>query len=292
MKRVIPACIIASALLLPAACAGPDTAPDKGQIALIEASRRELATAVAERDQLLALVTEISSSMDRIKHLENMLTLTRTAPDENKTQRAIIMDDITLVRATLRERREKLSELESQLRQSTLYTEELQATINALRHLINTQAAELESLLSRLSAASERIDSLSSTVDSLSTSVMLTASELDSANRTSAMLADELNTCYYVVASKSDLKRHSIIETGFLRSTRLLPGDFDREFFTVTDKRRLSALPLASGKVKILTNHPDGSYTLSDGADGHKTLLITDSLRFWSLSNYLVVQTD
>ena len=43
--------------------------------AVAEASREELADAVSDRDQLLGLVNEISSSMDRIKQLENILTV-------------------------------------------------------------------------------------------------------------------------------------------------------------------------------------------------------------------------
>jgi len=50
-------------------------------------------------------------------------------------------------------------------------------------------------------------------------------------------------------------------------------------------------LPLHSARVKILTNHPAGSYKLTDD-DGGKRLVILSPDKFWSLSNYLVIETD
>ena len=41
----------------------------------------------------------------------------------------------------------------------------------------------------------------------------------------------------------------------------------------------------------MLTNQPEDSYTIVD-ANGHKVLQITNPGKFWSLSNYLVIQTD
>lgn len=70
-----------------------------------------------------------------------------------------------------------------------------------------------------------------------------------------------------------------------------MEGYFDRGSFAVQDKRTLTAIPLPGRKAKILTNHPEGSYELTE-ENGRKTLRITDAHRFWSLGNYLVIQTD
>ena len=48
---------------------------------------------------------------------------------------------------------------------------------------------------------------------------------------------------------------------------------------------------LHSKKAKVLSNHPDESYTIVDN-DGVKELKIIDPVGFWELSNYLIIQID
>lgn len=46
-------------------------------------------------------------------------------------------------------------------------------------------------------------------------------------------------------------------------------------------------------KMKILTPVPTGSYKIIDDTNaGGKMLVITDSTKFWSLSKFLIIQTD
>ena len=96
--------------------------------------------------------------------------------------------------------------------------------------------------------------------------------------------------CYYAVGTRDELKEHRLLETGFLRRPRLLEGDFDRDFFTAGDKREMHLIALPGRKAKLLTNHPEGSYSLHRDDDGSQQLEITDPALFWSMSNFLVVE--
>lgn len=289
-EKMKPLIVITAAIsiILPA-CANKEHATE--QVSLMEASRQELATAIEERDQLLSLMKDISVSMDRIKYLEQLMTVSGTHVKESPSQRSKILADITSVQRTLKERREKLSQLESQLEQSALYTDELKSTVNILYNQISTQSKDIASLRNQLSKANETIDSLSNTVDSLNITVATINDDLDSAQEKSEQLTNELNACYYAIATKSELKEHQIIETGFLRKSKLMKGDFDRGFFNISDKRTLNDIDTRSGKIKILTNHPSGSYEIK-GDGSNKTVRILEPDRFWSLTNYLVIQTD
>jgi len=102
---------------------------------------------------------------------------------------------------------------------------------------------------------------------------------------------NNLNTCYYVIGSKKELKAHKIIESGFLRKTKILEGDFEMSYFTKADRRTLNDIPLHSNKAELLTNHPKDSYELVDHG-GTKTLHILNANRFWEKSNFLVVKID
>lgn len=282
--------IIAIAIsMMLSSCGNKDKTQE--QTSLLDASKQELATALEERDQLLGLVKEISTSMEQIKHLENIMTISGTKSLENPAQRAHILSDIATVKKTLQSRRDKLIELEGRLQKSSLYTEELKSTIEALRNQIDSQTADIEALRSLLTKANQQITDLSNEVDSLNTTVTTVNQNLSEAEAASLLLENELNTCYYVVAQKSQLKEHHIIETGFLRKSKLLKGDFDKGFFIIGDKRNLSTIDLKSNKVKIYTNHPEDSYEIT-GQHKNKILTITDPKKFWSLTNYLVVQID
>lgn len=261
------------------------------QLSLMEASRQELATAVEERDQLLLLVKEISVSMDQIKHLEKVMTVSGTHAKENPSQRTRILSDISSMKHTLKQRREQLAQIEAKFEESTLYTDELKSTIKVLYTQIDTQTREIELLRNQLTRANEKIDSLNITVDSLNSTVANIHDDLDMAKMTSAQLENELNTCYYIIAPLSKLKKHQILETGFLRKSKLMLGDFDKGSFVIGDKRNMHTLELHSNKVRIHTNHPQDSYKITDN-NGEKILEILIPEKFWSLGNYLVIQTD
>lgn len=289
MKKTLLAGL--GALLALSACNQKNETEEAHKQAIADASKVELQNAVADRDQLFLLVNEISQGMDQIKDLENILTVNANAGGETPSQREQIQADIASIQKALQERREKLAELEKKLNNSTLTNNNLRSTIATLRNQIDTQSNEIESLKTILTAAKARIGELNTAVDSLNTTVTTVTAQKDEAEQQSVDLANELNTCFYAVGSKKELKDNEIIETGFLRKTKIMDGDFDRNFFTTADKRTLTTIPLHSDKAKVLTNQPESSYVIED-VDGQKVLRITNPASFWSLSNYLVVQIN
>ena len=289
MKKTLLAGL--GALLALSACNQKNETEEAHKQAIADASKVELQNAVADRDQLFLLVNDISQGMDQIKDLENILTVNANAGGETPSQREQIQADIASIQKALQERREKLAELEKKLNNSTLTNNNLRSTIATLRNQIDTQSNEIESLKTNLTAAKARIGELNTAVDSLNTTVTTVTAQKDEAEQQSVDLANELNTCFYAVGSKKELKDNEIIETGFLRKTKIMEGDFDRNFFTTADKRTLTTIPLHSDKAKVLTNQPESSYVIED-VDGQKVLRITNPASFWSLSNYLVVQIN
>lgn len=281
--------IFIAAAIATASCT--DSKPAESQQSLMDASRQELVDALGERDRLLALVKEISAGMEQIKQMENMLSVDTGADMESAGKRARILADIKALRLTLQERRKRLEELDGKLKESVFYTDELQGVIDAIGHQIDAQASEIRRLQKTIESANSRISMLTSEVDSLCITVETTRMQRDSVESVSESLENELNACYYVVAPKSVLKEHNIIETAFLRKTRLMRGDFDKGVFRHADKRNGIAIDCGSGSIKIYTNHPDGTYSIVEQS-GRKILHITDPQRFWSLGNYLIVQTD
>ena len=70
-------------------------------------------------------------------------------------------------------------------------------------------------------------------------------------------------------------------------------GDIRTSDFTKVDKRDFTELDLKTKKAVILSRHPLTSYTLLPKSAEDKTLIlkIKDYNRFWSTSDYLIIQT-
>ena len=108
------------------------------------------------------------------------------------------------------------------------------------------------------------------------------------------MTQDEaLNTVYYALGTNKELKEQKIVEGGGLFSSKkVMEGEFNKNYFTAVDMRKLHDIPFDSKKAKLLTNHPEGTYELQKDNEGYLTLVITNPDSFWSLSRYLVVELN
>lgn len=290
MKRTLSITVIALAII--ASSCGGDKPKQPSTEETLQLTQSELAQAVADQDSLLSLMNDISAGMARIKELENILTSPSALNNETPDQRQQIKDDIQSIQNELQARRDRLDALEKKLRKSQNQNSILQKSIETLRAQIDEQDKTIASLRTSLAEANIHIEALTRNVDSLNSTVAIVDQARQEAEDRSQNLSNELATCYYAMGSKSELKEHKLIETGFLRKTKVMPGDFEASFFTRADKRTLSLLPLHSAKAKVLTNQPADSYTIESDANGMKSLRITNPERFWEVSNFLVIQTD
>ena len=250
-------------------------------------------TANAERDSLMELMTDIAAGMDQIKELEDIVSvnnLSSETPDRKKQLR----NDIVVIQQSINKHKQRLEELERRLKQSTNYNSKMEKTIASLKQQLEDQQKTINGLTSQLEAAHIQIKNLNTSVDSLNAVNKTVVKEKEAAQEETKQLTkevDNLNTCYYVIGSKKELKANKIIESGFLRKTKILQGDFEMSYFTKADRRTLSEIPLHSAKAQLMTNHPQDSYEIVDQG-GSKVLRILNVSRFWEKSNFLVVKVD
>ena len=254
-----------------------------------------LATIRAEKDTLAALMMEVSDGMSQILDMQNQMSvenLNNDSPDK-KIQ---LRNNILAIQQGIVEQKQRVAQLEKRLKQSTNYSDAMKKQIASLKQQLDHQESIINSLTAQLQAAHVTIKNLNTKVDSLNTENAHVTSAYNSASaraqeetQRANNLVNEMNVCYYVVGSKKELKRQKIIETGFLKKTRVMEGDFTQSYFTKADKRTLNRIALHSKKAEIMSRHPSGSYVIEDEG-GQKVLKITNPSRFWELSNYLVVK--
>ena len=259
---------------------------------LINANKEALAQAVADRDSLISLYNDIALDITQIKNLEQIISISNSSGENLNNSN--LKDDLQAIKATLQQRQEKLQKLEQQLKSSKLNNSKLEKSIELLKAQILSQKNEIDSLSNALSIAKTQIQNLQIDNESLSQTITTISNEKAAAEELANNAindVNELNRCFYAIGTKKELKKNNILETGFLKKTKILQGEFDTTFFNSADKRTLTTINLHSKKAKVLTNHPEESYTIED-IDGQKVLNITNYQQFWNLSNYLVIQVD
>lgn len=251
-----------------------------------------LRIALANQDSLLVLMNDVADGMARIKQMENILNSTTDLTAESQDKRRQIRDDIQAIQQTLQMRRDRLAELEKKLKDNTSYSATLRKSIETLKKQIADQEGTINTLRNELASANIHIEQLTANVDSLSSEVATVSAAKEQAQKEATNLNNELNTCYYALGSNKELKEHKLISTGFLRKTKVMPQDFEQSYFTKGDKRTLTTIALHAKKAKVLTNQPADSYQITESPNGSKVLKITNPTRFWSVSNFLIVEVD
>ncbi len=256
-----------------------------------------LATIQAERDTLASLMAEVSDGMNQIVEMQNLMTGTNIA-GESADQKTRLRNNVVAIQQAINERTQRVAELEKRLQKSSVYNDDLKKQVASMKLQLEKQQQMINNLTKQLEAANVEISTLNTRVDSLKTenttvSANLTAERAKTAEQQEHItnLNNEMNTCYYVVGSKKELKKQKIIETGFLRKTKVMEGDYTQSYFTKADKRTLTQIQLHSQKAEVMSKHPSGSYVIEE-AGGQKVLRITNPGNFWNLSNYLVVKID
>lgn len=265
------------------------SAPAENLDSINNVLRDSLQLAKAEMDTLMALMNDVSSGLAEIKDIEKIISTT-DINSETSDRREQLRNDVALIRQNVLDRLKKLDKLEASLLKSNQLNEQLKSTIGNLRKQLQDQQLMIDDLTKKLETAHQQIRTLNTRVDSLRDENVEVNNQRQQAQAENVRLTNEMNECYYVVGSKKELKQHKIIETGFLRKTKIMEGDFSRSYFTKADKRTLNQIALHSKKAKVLSKHPAGTYEIID-QNGQKILQIKSSA-FWELSNYLVIQVD
>ncbi len=257
----------------------------------VDSLTTKLQGALATQDSLFVLINDIADGMSQIKSIENIVATPGNLNGESASAKRQLRNDMESIQQALQQRRERLAELEAKLKNMSGKSDAMLKTIDNLKSQIAEQETQIVTLTNQLAAANMRIATLDAAVDSLTTTVVTEKAERKEAQQQARQLSDELNTCYYAIGTKSELQKNDIIKTGFLRKTKILEGEFEHNYFTSADKRTLTEIPLHSKKAKVITNQPKGSYEII-GDGGQKVLKILDATKFWSISNFLVIQVE
>ena len=248
----------------------------------------------AELDEMLGTFNDISEGFRLINAAENRVDLNRNAVGEGSlSAKEKIADDIEFIRKQMEENREQIAKLQQMLKESKNNSAQLKRAVNQLTKELEDKMQRIEELQAELAAKNIRIQELDEAVSGLTAARQQLESENAAKSATIAAQDKDLNTAWFVFGTKSELKEQNILKTRFLGKGEVMKEDnINLNYFTKIDIRTTNQIRLYSKGAKVLTNHPNGTYTLEKDDKGELTLKITNAKEFWSVSKYLVIQVD
>ena len=283
-------------LLLPLLTWQCTTGPSKTEL-LQEKDSLLLVTAEKEiqLNRFIENMGEIEANLRLIKEKENIISIQAETGDTQGHAGEQINQDIQLIYDLMVQNKERIQQLERQAKAAGVDQGKLNKLISGLEQQLQEKTEEIivlqEQLAQRdltITHMSGELMELSYSIDSLRQVSEATRSQLD---RTT----EERYSAWFAIGTRSELREKNIItREGFLffGSTKVLKEDFDKQYFNQVDVRKATQFDLYSSKGELLTSHPAGSYELTTGEDGTLILVVTDIESFWSISKYLVVQTN
>ena len=252
-----------------------------------------LQSALSQRDadyqQLDEFLAVVATGLDSIAMQENALfNPSKESPVPNQ---ATIKAQLAQFKETLRNQRERITELEKQLKQGKGNAKQMQLIITTLKTQIAERENQIAALQEELKDKDITIDGLRKHMTALTQQNAAQQTVITAQNDVIAEQDSQLNEAFIIIATKSELKEAGLLEGGFLKKAKLNTQAIDPNMAKSVDIRECTEITIPSKNPKILTQMPNDSYTIEKG-DKNSVLRITNAGRFWSVSRYLIIQAN
>ena len=234
-----------------------------------------------EYNAALGIISDVENSLSAIRDAEGLMLI----KGENNTQRDQLNSELIQIKEQMAENRSRLDSLSNVLEKSNKDRSYLRNTVKKLQAQLAEKEATIVAMQEQLAQKDEEIAGLNTQVSNLNEDLTKVTAEKDEQSRIIADQITEINTVYYVGATKKALKAN-----GILTSKYILRQEVPAETFTKADKRELTEIVFETKKARVLSAHPTESYTIVS-KDNQSVLQITNPELFWSVTKYLVVVT-
>lgn len=233
----------------------------------------------------------IAEGLDSISIEEKELFLKNGDIEGKGLNRKRIQQNLAHVRDILSRHRERIAELEQKLENGDETHRQLRTIITALRQQLDAKDKELAQLKADLESNKKSITALTAQIKNLGEEKEDQAQMIQEQQELIKEQNDKLNNVYIKIGNKKELKKLGLLSSGLFKKTKVKYENIDLSQFEQVD-RSFNNISLPK-KVKILTPVPSDSYKMVDDTKtGGKMLVVTDSIKFWSLSKFLIIQTD
>jgi DNA repair exonuclease SbcCD ATPase subunit len=254
-----------------------------------------------ELEEYTLLINEIEAGLDSVA--KDQLAVAELNKEGYKSQKEKIDAMIAGIDRYMEANKKKMEALEKKLAGNSTKNAALEKIIANLKKDIEKKDTEIAALRSTIQGLEEKVGELTQTVAEKESQLAqknaeLSAREADlmEKQRTIDAKDTELNTAYYVVGTRKELRDAGIIkkEGGALGigKTVKLSEKLDNSKFKKVNIKTTGEFKIGIAKKKnLITPHPGDSYFFTTSGK-EVTLKIQDAAKFWSLSKHCVIEID
>ena len=269
-------------------------------------SAGEIADIVSERDSLRNenkrqqrkldnldnIVQIVNGNIDSIAAEESNL-FAPSSKEGGPVTKDQVLKNLSRLENLINNQKKRIAELENNMKQDDEQSgEEPDNQLVNLVASLKKQILQKDAQIAKLKEDLNKKDVDISRLQAQSAQQMQTISELD---RRSKMQQEALkrqdaalNQCYMAIGTKKVLESKGIIKKG-----KIVPSSaLDRSKFTRVDIRKFTEFSFEAKRPRILTPVPESAYEITTNDRKTYTISITNPGAFWSVSNFLIIQTN
>jgi uncharacterized coiled-coil protein SlyX len=234
-------------------------------------------------DETHARYSEALSSISTIQDSLNSIVLgpeaVRLTPSSYQNERGLtqsqgdeIMDRIAVLKAGIERSKERLQQLDENLRKSGVRIDGLEKMMASLRRTVAKKEAQIVELTAQVASLNTQVSGLNETV---------------------ASKDRELGTVYCMIGSKKDLTSAGAVKAtgGVLGMGKTLKptGMVDESRCIEIDTATETTVDIPSPKAQVISEQPIASYTLEKDGD-HTVLRILDPTEFRKIRHLVIMK--
>ena len=235
-----------------------------------------------EIDEMTSVIDKVTECLDSIQIQEKMLF----TPTEGQTDKQKILAQLSSFKNLLARKQAEINKLMEQKKEISSSSNKTIQNLQKMIDFLNVQLAEKDK---KVSSLEKQINQGKVQLENLAFDYAILEDEKSYLEEQNNAQNTQINTAYYIVASKSDLKKAGLLKSN-LFSKKVVNDNIEESLFTKIDIRKTTSIQINSNSPKILTNNPASSYTLTKNDNKTVTLTITDTKKFWNVSRYLIIQ--
>lgn len=285
MRKIVYVCVVAIVSMAMTGCGNKadqlQKQVDSLQLALLQSNE--------DYNQLNQFVTIMSDGLDSIAAQENSLLVRN--PESPAPNREQMKRGLQQLKETIKQQKDRIALLEKNLAEGRGDVKKLKTVIEALKQQIEQKDAQISDLLAQLEKSNLSVEQLTARVSTLTQQTEDQRSMIAQQEEVMQSQDQALNEAFVKIGTKKELKDAGLLSGGFLKKSKVDYTKVDRSQFQAIDVRHVTEIPIPSKNPKLLTPVPAGTYTLQTEGK-NSTLTITDPARFWSVSNFLIIQAD
>lgn len=286
-KKILPIYLLGIMSLF-ASCRGKNN-----NTSSVEKERDSLLSVNSQQQMILNNMTstmaEISMSLDSIAIQERMII---RGVDElgNPINRKNLKSKLSSLSEIIKKQREKMTSMEATMKADKTVMGQLRNIIAYLNASLEQKDLEIQKLRSEIDSKNFNITQLRTHVTNLKDTVATVQNENAEQKVQIAKQDASLHEVYYIIGTKNQLINAGVVsKTGtIIKKTKVNFSSIDKSVLTKADRRNLKNININGKSPKILSEAPKGSYNLDKGGN-NSVLTITDSEKFWSANNRILV---